>query len=255
MTVRTFALLVALAAFPAAAATTDWPMQPMEPDLHDKPSLQRGLALYVNYCLACHSLRFQRYERTADDLGIPHELFLENLVFTGQKIGGLMATSMPEEEAKAWFGARPPDLTMVARVRGEEWLYNYLRTFYLDPTRPFGVNNKVFENVGMPHVMMDLQGAQREVCRGFKPVDLLDGESVIVAEREPHCFLEVEEGSGSVSAGEFDDAVYDLVNFLYYVGEPTRLERERLGVYVLLFLALLFVFAYLLNREYWKDVH
>lgn len=255
MTIRTLALLVALAGVPAAAATTDWPMQPMEPDLHDKPSLQRGLALYVNYCLACHSLRFQRYERTADDLGIPHDLFLENLVFTGQKIGGLMATSMPEEEAKAWFGARPPDLTMVARVRGEEWLYNYLRTFYLDPTRPFGVNNKVFENVGMPHVMMDLQGVQTEVCRGFKPVDLLDGESVIVAEREPHCFLEVEEGSGSVSAGDFDGAVYDLVNFLYYVGEPTRLERERLGVYVLLFLGLLFVFAYLLNREYWKDVH
>ena len=255
MRARTLVLLVALAALPAAAATTDWPMQSMEPDLHDQPSLQRGLALYVNYCLACHSLRFQRYERTADDLGIPHELFLENLVFTGQKIGGLMATSMPEEEAKAWFGARPPDLTMVTRVRGEEWLYNYLKTFYLDPARPFGVNNKVFENVGMPHVMMDLQGVQREVCSGFQPVDLLDGESVIVAEREPRCFLEVEAGSGSVSAEEFDGVVYDLVNFLYYVGEPTRLERERLGVYVLLFLALLFVFAYLLNREYWKDVH
>ena len=239
----------------AVAATTDWPMRPMAPDLHDQPSLQRGLALYVNYCLGCHSLKFQRYERTADDLGIPHDLFLENLVFTGQKIGGLMATSMPEEEAKAWFGARPPDLTMVARVRGEEWLYNYLQTFYIDPTRPFGVNNKVFENVGMPHAMMDLQGAQHEVCRGFKPIDLLDGESVIGTEPETRCFLEVEEGSGKLSAAQFDAAVYDIVNFLYYVGEPTRLERERLGVYVLLFLALLFVFAFLLNREYWKDVH
>ncbi len=255
MIARALAVFGTCLGLAAGAATSAWPMQPMDPDLHDKPSLQRGLSLYVNYCLACHSLKFQRYERTADDLGIPHDIFLENLVFTGQKIGGLMTTSMPEDGAKAWFGARPPDLTMVARVRGEDWLYNYLKTFYLDPARPFGVNNKIFENVAMPHVMMGLQGVQQDVCRGYKPVDLIRGEEVIFADREPSCFLEVEAGSGTMSAEEFDGAVYDIVNFLYYVGEPTRLERQRLGVYVLLFLVLLFMFAYLLNREYWKDVH
>ena len=256
----------------ASAAESDWPLRSMEPDLHDAPSLQRGAKYYVNYCLGCHSLKFQRYERTAVDLGVPEDLFLENLIFTGQKIGGLMATSMPLEEAKAWFGAPPPDLTMVARVRGVDWLYNYLLTFYVDPDRPFGANNKVFPNVGMPNVLMELQGTQFQICDP-KPVDLLDGEFSVLSEvmwlksadqetraweleRRMRCdSLEVEAGTGLLGKDEFEQAAYDIVNFLYYVGEPTRLERERLGLYVLLFLGILFVFAYLLNREYWKDIH
>lgn len=248
------AVLVALW-LPAQAAESTWPLTAMTPDLTDKPSLQRGFKLYVNYCLGCHSLKFQRYERTADDLGVPHDIALENLVFTGQKIGDLMATSMREEEAKAWFGAAPPDLTMVTRAYGVDWLYTYLKTFYLDPTRPFGANNKVFENVGMPNVLMELQGVQREVCRGYKPIDPMLGNAVIGAPRERQCLLEVETGTGLYNEAEFDAAVHDLVNFLHYVGEPTRLERERIGIYVLTFLAVLFVFTFLLNREYWKDVH
>ena len=251
------ALGLCLAVLPTAALAADsgWPLQAMTPNLHDRPSLQRGLRLYANYCLGCHSLKFQRYERTADDLGVPHNIFMENLVFTGQKIGALMATAMPEEEAKAWFGAPPPDLTMVARVRGVDWLYTYLKTFYIDPSRPFGVNNKVFENVGMPHAMLELQGTQREVCKGFKPLDIVRGKSLIGAPREPQCLLEVEAGTGLYDEAAFNEAVYDLVNFLYYVGEPTRLERERIGAWVLGFLAVLFAFAWFLNREYWRDIH
>ncbi len=248
-------------------------MRSMQPDLRDTPSLQRGVKYYVNYCLGCHSLKFQRYERTATDLAVPEDLFVDNLIFTGQKIGGLMATSMPPEEAKAWFGAPPPDLTMVARVRGVDWLYNYLTTFYVDEERPFGANNKVFPNVGMPNVLMDLQGHQAEASCGLEPVSLMDGEKAVMrgflaltsedpAEREAEIRrrdrcddLVVEAGTGLLSEEEFDQAVYDIVNFLYYVGEPTRLERERLGAYVLLFLGILFLFAYLLNREYWKDIH
>ena len=248
-------------------------MRSMQPDLRDAPSLQRGVKYYVNYCLGCHSLKFQRYERTAIDLGVPEELFMDNLIFTGQKIGGLIATSMPLEEAKAWFGAPPPDLTMVARVRGVDWLYNYLTTFYVDEDRPFGVNNKVFPNVGMPNVLMELQGQQMESACGLRPVNLLDGEKAVLfalealtgedAQARENEFrsrircddLAVKAGTGLLGEAEFDQAVYDIVNFLYYVGEPTRLERERLGIYVLLFLVVLFGFAYLLNREYWKDIH
>lgn len=236
------ALLLAAAGAPglASAAQSAWPMEPMRPDLSDKPSLQRGWGLFNQYCLGCHSLRFQRYERTADDLGVPHETALETLVFTGQKIGDLMTTAMDPEQAKKWFGAAPPDLTMVTRVRSPEWLYNYLKAFYADDSRPFGVNNKVFENVGMPHALVELQGLQQDAC-----------------ERQAEdCFqLAAEPGAGLLSPEEYDRAVHDLVNFLHYVGEPARLERERIGPYVLAFLAILGILTYLLNREFWKDIH
>ena len=241
MSARILLLAAALAASPTVlGAETGWPMQPMTPDLEDRPSLQRGLSLYANYCLGCHSLRFQRYERTADDLGIPHEVALNEVVFTGQKIGELMTTAMNPESAQAWFGAPPPDLTMVARVRSPEWLYNYLKTFYVDESRPFGVNNKVFENVGMPHALLSLQGVQREAC---------------VPAADACQELSVQAGSGLLTPEQYDQAAYDLANFLHYVGEPMRLERQRLGIYVLAFLAIFGVFTYLLNREFWKDVH
>ncbi|MEZ7818995.1 MAG: cytochrome c1 [Candidatus Azotimanducaceae bacterium] len=220
-----------------SASTNNWPMEEFEGDLENLPSLQNGFQLYANYCLGCHSLQFQRYERTADDLGIPHDIALENLVFTGQKIGSLMTNAMPKEQSKGWFGASPPDLTLVTRVRSPEWVYNYLKTFYADADRPMGVNNKVYPNVGMPNVLLDLQGVQREICS--------DG----------HCDqLALDSGTGKMSAEEFDAAIYDLTNFLYYTGEPTRLERQRTGIYVLLFLIILGCFTYLLNREYWKDI-
>lgn len=252
-------LLVALTPSAYAAAASNWPMDPMDPDLENLPSLQNGWKLYMNYCIGCHSLEHQRYERTADDLGIPHHLVMENLVFTGQKIGEQMTNAMDRTLAKQWFGAAPPDLTMVARVRGVDWIYNYLRTFYLDESRPLGVNNKIYPNVGMPHVLQELQGVQYEGCiqtpkiadNGGEMRDPLSGAPVT----EEACGeLVIEEGSGAMTPEEFDQAMYDLTNFLYYTGEPSRLERYRIGVYVLLFLVILYVLTYLLGREFEKDV-
>jgi len=227
--------MLGAASFSWSAAKNDWPMEAFEPDLTDLPSLQNGFKLYANHCLGCHGLQYQRYGRTADDLGIPRELALESVVFTGQKIGELMTTSMDPEQAKAWFGATPPDLTLEARLRSPEWIYNYLKTFYVDESRPLGVNNGVYPNVGMPNVLLPLQGVQR-----------YDAETKQ---------LSLDPGTGSLTAEEFDQAIYDLSNFLYYVGEPSRLQRQRLGIYVLLFLVILGTFTYLLNREFWKDVH
>lgn len=244
-----------------AAAGSGWHFESIETNYSDMPSLQRGAAFYMNYCLGCHSLKYARYERTADDLEIPHEVMLENLIFTGQKIGGLMENALPRESAKNWFGAPPPDLTMVTRVRGPEWVYNYLKTFYIDESRPFGANNKVFPNVGMPNVLVELQGVQREVCKQVPKLAENGGEmrdplvpGVPITE-EKCGLLGVDEGTGLMTDEEFDRALYDLVNFMAYVGEPSKADRHRIGIYVLLFLVILYVFTYLLGREYQKEVH
>ena len=257
-------LLSASAAFGQSSACpleTDvqWHDAPMKPDLSDLPSLQRGFRHYVNYCLGCHGLKYQRYERTADDLGIPHDLVQEHLIFGDQMIGDLITTSMPEESA-TWFGVAPPDLTLVAKLRDPTWLYNYLNAFYLDPCRPFGVNNKVFPNVGMPHALLSLQGNQRPVCKQVPMIAENGGEArdpLIPGKvlTEEQCgLLEVEEGTGTLSAEEYRQFTWDLANFLHYVAEPARMDRYRIGVYVILFLVFLGVFTWLLNREYWKDV-
>jgi ubiquinol-cytochrome c reductase cytochrome b subunit len=220
----------------AVGAEAGVELEPFHVDLEDKASLQSGASTFVNYCMGCHGARFSRYNRVASDLGIPEDLMEEFLMFDKNKsIGDLMTSAMPTEEAKNWFGVAPPDLTLVARVRSPEWLYGYLKGFYLDSSRPFGVNNTVFRNVGMPNVLAGLQGNQ--VCEG------------------EHCELAHVEGTGALSEEEFDKVVYDLVNFLTYLGEPARMHRETIGAYVLFFLAFLFVFAFMLNREYWKDVH
>jgi len=239
------------------AAESTIPLLSMTPDLDDKASLQRGVKTYMNYCLGCHSLQYQRYERTANDLGIPHELMLEHLVFDPDtRIGSLIENSMALSSAKAWFGAAPPDLTLYTSLKGTpDYLYTYLKSFYSDPARPLGVNNLLFENVGMPHVLLDLQGLPRKVCRTKLEADGSTQEpcdtDIIVDGRY---MLEVDD-SGSMSPEEYDQVAYDLTNFLYYVAEPTRQERERLGTYVLLFLAFFFVFTYLLGREYTKEFH
>lgn len=233
--------LAVLAPGTAFAAESSYPMAPMDPDLQDLPSLQNGFRLYVNYCIGCHSLEWQRYERTANDLEIPHDIVTEQLIFTDQKIGDKMVSAMDREAAKNWFGAPPPDLTMVARVRSPEWIYNYLSTFYVDDTRPLGVNNKVFVNVGMPHALAELQGVQRLDCAADVPPAQCDQ-------------LVVEAGSGLYTPEEYDQAVYDIANFLYYTGDPSRLERHRIGIYVLLFLLILYAFTWLLGREYHKAV-
>ncbi|MCK5894086.1 MAG: cytochrome c1 [Endozoicomonadaceae bacterium] len=233
-----------------AFAAGGYPLDHIETNPNDKSSLQRGAQFYMNYCAGCHATQFQRYERVADDLDIPHDLMLDNLVFTDAKLGDLMKNSMVDREAKEWFGAAPPDLTLVARVRGVDWLYTYLRTFYLDSKRPWGVNNKVFPDVAMPHVLLELQGALMDTCEddAVGQIDTLTGDLLCGLMPDP-------EYKGSMTPEEYDQAIYDLVNFLSYSSEPMQLERQRLGIYVLLFLLFFFVVAYLLKREYWKDIH
>lgn len=229
----------------AVAAGSGYHLDEPDIDLHDKASLQRGAQLFMNYCLGCHSMKYQRYQRTFTDLGISDELGQENLQFTGEKVSDYITRAMPEEAAAGWFGAAPPDLTLVARVRGPEWLYTYLRTFYVDPSRPFGVNNKVFPEVGMPHVLQPLQGTQRETYEE----KLIDGEMV-----KQYVGL-TNDGDGTMSTAEYDKAILDLVNFLEYTGEPARLESERIGKWVLVFIVVLFIFVYLLKKDFWRDLH
>ncbi len=224
----------------------------MKPDMRDKASLQRGAKNFFNYCMGCHSLKFGRYNRVARDLEIPEDLMINNLIFADKKAGALMSIGMKPEDAKVWFGAAPPDLTLVSRVRGEDWLYTYLRSFYEDPKRPLGYNNTVFPNVGMPHVLADLQGRQL-FGRGQVPIgiDPLTGQEV-TEEREGVLYVAEK---GKLTTKEYDGFVYDLVNFLVYMGEPMQVERQSIGLWALLFLALFFVPAYMLNREFWKEIH
>lgn len=252
-------ILAVLPALALAQAALEYPNDHVDIDLRDKAALQDGARTFANYCMGCHSAQYQRYERVAKDLGIPEAMMLDNLVFTGAKIGEHMKIGMRPQDAKVWFGAAPPDLTLVARVRGNDWLYTYLRTFYEDPTRPWGVNNKAFLNVGMPNVLAGLQGRQVLGCKqvqvvehGKKQYDPLTGSPIT---QEACDQLTVMPNTGSQSAAEFDETIKNLVTFLAYSANPVKLESQRIGVYVLLYLAFFFVFAYLLKREYWKDVH
>ncbi|MBT3196471.1 MAG: cytochrome c1 [Gammaproteobacteria bacterium] len=214
-------------------------------DLSDKESLKNGAKIFMNYCLSCHSARFMRYKRMADDLGMEESEVLENLVFTGAKIHDTMEIAMPADQATQWFGTAPPDLSVISRARGVDWLYTYLRGFYVDESRPMGVNNIVFKDVGMPHVLEGLQGKQ--YLKEEKVNMAYGGEKTMESL--------VVDGSGSMTPAEYDKAVTDLVNFLAYVGEPIKAYRLTLGWYVLGFLLILLIPAYRLKKEYWKDVH
>ncbi|MFV0276749.1 MAG: ubiquinol-cytochrome c reductase [Parahaliea sp.] len=227
-------------------------------DPADKASLQNGAKLYMNYCMGCHSLQYARYNRVAEDLAIPEDLMVANLIFDPEvKVGALMHSAMGKDDAKVWFGATPPDLTLVSRARQPEWLYTYLRTFYKDDSRPWGVNNKVFKDVGMPNVLLELQGTQEcamgpvKAANGGVKRDPLTGADIM----EEPCGRLVVTQEGLMTPEDFDGAMYDLTNFLAYTAEPVAGERKRIGTFVLLFITLFFVFAWLLNREYWKDVH
>lgn len=235
-------LLLPMGAF---AAGGNVHLDKAEYDLTDKASLQTGAQLFMNYCLGCHQTQYQRYQRTFEDLGIPLELGSANLQFTGEKPGEHIKNAMPSESAAKWFGAPPPDLTLVARVRGADWIYTYLRTFYADDSRPFGVNNLVFPEVGMPHVLQELQGLPNKTSEKM----LVDGEMV-----DRYVGIKAD-GSGELSAAEYDKAVLDLVNYLVYIGEPSRLESESIGRWVMIFLLVLLVLVYLLKKDYWRDVH
>ncbi len=260
-------LVFPLAAFAAGGekpcGTID--CDPFEPDLHDKASMQRGAKYFVNYCMGCHAMSFMRYERIATDLDIAQEVVQQNLNFAGGNVGSLMTIAAPAKVQKKWFGAAPPDLTLVARARGVEWVYTYLRNFYQDDSRPYGVNNRVFKDVGMPHVMLELQGMAKcapgpvHAANGGIMRDPLTREEVLFdpVSGQPlnPCGRLTVEKQGKMTGEEFDTAIADLVNFLAYAGEPSALKRERMGVYALFFVSLFFVIAWLLNREYWKDVH
>ncbi len=210
-------------------------------DISDRDSLQRGAKYFMNYCLSCHSAKYQRYNRMAQDLGLTEEEVEENLMFITDKIGDTMNIAMDPADAESWFGVAPPDLSVIARARGVDWLYTYFRSFYIDESRPFGVNNIVFPDVGMPHVLWQLQGAQ-------KALFVKHGEQMVFDRFE-------QVTPGTISAEEYDQVARDLTAFLSYVGEPIQLKRQQMGKWVLLFIAIFFVLAYLLKKEYWKDIH
>ena len=236
-------VFVALIPVSLQAAGPSVPLDRVEVDVTDRASLQRGAQLFFNYCVGCHSAEYMRYNRLGRDLGLTENQVAESLIFTtdeqGEPVGtgSLITNAMMPVYAEEAFGVVPPDLTLVSRVRGEDWLYTFLRSFYLDDSRPLGVNNTVYENVGMPNPLWELQGWQE------KQVD---------ANGETH--LQVVE-AGSLSGPEYDRAIRDLVTFLAYLGEPMQIDRQRIGMYVLAFLLVFLVLAYLLKKEYWKDVH
>lgn len=210
-------------------------------DLRDAVSIQRGAQVFVNYCLSCHSASYMRYNRLMD-LGLNEQQIADNLIFSDAKIGETMSVAMREEDAKVWFGVAPPDLSVIARSRGVDWLYTYLRRFYRDETTVTGWNNPVFPNAAMPHVLWKLQGIQR--------LHTVEGSD----HGQPHNEL-VLETPGTMSAQAYDEMIRDLVTYLAYMAEPARIQRVQVGIVVLLFLGLIVVMTWLLKREYWKDVH
>ena len=229
-------------------------------NMSDKASLQNGAKLFVNYCLSCHSAEYSRYNRVAEDLDIPLWQLKENLMFTTDKEGDLMKTTMPVEDAKEWFGVAPPDLSLVARVRSPDWIYTYLRAFYPDESSPSGWNNSLFTNVAMPHALYELQGVQHIVgkaddgdhgaidAHAAAPASL--GDKTIVGDT---VFELVH--PGKLTPAEFDKSMADLTAFLSYMAEPAQLQRQSIGVFTLAFLIILMLLCIVLKAEYWRDVH
>jgi ubiquinol-cytochrome c reductase cytochrome c1 subunit len=212
-------------------------------DLSDRASLQRGAQLYMNNCSGCHSLKYLRYSRIAEDLGLSEEEVMGNLNFTGAKFGEQIQVSMPHDPATKWFGKMPPDLSLISRVRGSDWIYTYLKSFYLDESRPLGWNNKLFPNASMPNPLWQMQGLQHAELS--KPDE--------IGERHVEGLKLVQ--AGTQTPVQFDQTVRDITNFLEYAGEPAALKRQSMGVWVILFLVALTFLAFLLKQEYWKDVH
>ncbi|MDQ7089476.1 MAG: cytochrome c1 [Methylococcales bacterium] len=210
-------------------------------DVSDSKSLQRGAKHYVDYCLGCHSAKHIRYKRIAMDLGVEENKILDNIAPIDAGIYDPLLSAMNGHDAAKWFGTQPPDLSLIARSRGADWIYSYLKGFYADDSRAIGTNNLIFEDAGMPNVLWKLQGIQKAV---YKTVDGREVIDKLVMKTQ-----------GTLSAKDYDLFVNDLVNFLVYVGEPTQLDRQSMGKYVLFFLFMFIVIGYLLKREYWKDVH
>ena len=233
-------LLVSMSAFASGGGN----LMQSGTDLGDRASLQRGAALYMNYCSGCHSLKYLRYSRMGEDLGLTEDEVMKNLNFTGAKFGEQINVSLKADDATKWFGKMPPDLSVISRVRGSDWIYTYLKSFYLDESRPLGWNNQLFPNVSMPNPLWQMQGLQHAE---FGELNKATGERPVTG-------LKVTQ-PGTLDAAGFDQAARDITTFLEYAGEPAALKRQTMGVWVILFLAVFTFIAYLLKLEYWRDVH
>ena len=234
---------LALVATPAAFAAGGGDLHAANVSLNNTGSLQNGAKLYFNYCSGCHALRFMRYARIAEDLGLSEEQVTKNFMFTDAKFGETIHATIDPNDAAEWFGKAPPDLSLVVRARGADWVYTYLKSFYVDPSRPIGWNNTVFPNASMPNPLWELQGLQTAT---FKP-------GVNGAEQTLEKF-ELRQ-AGSETPAKFDETARDLTAFLQYVSEPAALHRKSIGIWVLLYLVVFTFLAWMLKNEYWKDVH
>ena len=237
-------LLAASACAPMLAGAEEHEgMKPAQVNVANTASVQRGARVYFNYCSGCHSIKYMSYSRLAEDLKLSAAEVLSNFAFTGAKIGDQVISHMPAENSQEWFGKTPPDLSLEARAKGPDWVYNYLRSFYIDSSSAIGWNNTVFPNASMPNPLWELQGVQVAHRAAAKPGEEAAVEKLELAQK------------GKQSPDEFDETARDVTAFLTYVAEPAALQRESIGVWVLLFLAAFTFLAYLLKHEYWKDVH
>ena len=246
-----------------ASGGADLRLAPAPAHRLDDESLQRGARNFINYCLNCHSAKYMRYNRLTD-LGIDLAMIQDNLMFATDKVGSTMTVAMPATDAKTWFGAPPPDLTVEARVRGRDWLYNYLLGFYRDNASATGWNNIVFPNVGMPHVLWELSGSNKLIENEFEDHEKATAAAIAakgLSLVEPKTggkwavLTVANDTPGTMSRVEYEQFAGDLVNYLEYMAEPARNKRINLGIAVLLYLGVLFAFAYWMKRAYWKDVH
>jgi len=236
-------LLVACLLFPltASAAGGEVKLDRAKIDLQDAVSIQRGAQVFVNYCQGCHAASYMRYNKL-QDVGLSESQISDNLILTGAKIGETMTIAMREEDGKTWFGVAPPDLSVIARSRGADWLYTYLRGFYRDESVVTGWNNVAFPNAAMPHVLWKLQGIQRLHTQAADSHGKAHSELVL-------------ETPGTMSVPAYNNMIRDLVTYLEYMAEPESVKREQIGIIVLMFLGLMAVLTWLLKREFWKDVH
>ena len=232
-------VILCMIPFSVLAGESGMPLDKAPVDTTDNASVKRGAESFVSYCLTCHGASYMRYNRHRD-IGYTNEEILNKLVFTGQKVGDLMQSAMRKKEGEEWFGVVPPDLSVIARARGADWLYTYLRAFYRDDATSTGWNNLVFDRVAMPHVLYQLQGEQRLVVKSSDK-----GEQKSLKLEKP----------GQLSTTEYDKFVGDLVNYLVYLGEPHANARKQLGIEVMIFLLGMLVLSYALKKEYWKDIH
>ena len=225
-------LILLLIQSPLILSSEDINLEQAPIDLSDQPSLQKGARTFINYCLNCHSAKYMRYNKLLD-IGLSKKEIKKNLLFTGNKIGDPMEISMQTEESKKWFGATPPDLSVVARSRGSDWIYSYMKGFYRDNSREIGWNNVVYVNSAMPHILWELQGEQG-----------LDKETGKLITNKP----------GKLNQKEYDSVITDLTNFITYMSEPNQLKRKKIGFYVIGFLLVLLLLTINLKKEFWKDI-